>query len=100
MWCGKKNAPLPTGVITTSEGLELELVTSYKYLGVWLDGTLSFSQHISKLQAKVISRLGVLYHNRSSFIPAAKLTVSDYHFTHTRLETSFIDQQVRVLSSG
>ena len=54
---GKKNAPLPTGVITTSEGLELEVVTSYKYLGVWLDGTLSFSQHISKLQAKVKSRL-------------------------------------------
>ena len=32
MWFGKKNAPLPTGVITTSEGLELEVVTSYKYL--------------------------------------------------------------------
>ena len=42
MWFGKQNAPLPTGVITTSEGLELE-VTLYKY---WLDGTLSFSQHI------------------------------------------------------
>ena len=53
---GKKNAPLPTGVITTSEGLELEVVTSYNYLGVWLGGTLSFSQHISKLQAKVKSR--------------------------------------------
>jgi hypothetical protein len=49
MWFGKKNAPLPTGVITTSESLELEVVTSYKYLGVWLDYTLSFSQHISKL---------------------------------------------------
>ena len=33
MWFGKKNAPRPTGVITTSEGLELEVVTSYKYLG-------------------------------------------------------------------
>uniref|UniRef100_A0A4W5RL59 BHLH domain-containing protein n=1 Tax=Hucho hucho TaxID=62062 RepID=A0A4W5RL59_9TELE len=30
-------------MITTSEGLELEVVTSYKYLGVWLDSTLSFS---------------------------------------------------------
>jgi hypothetical protein len=63
---GKKNAPLPNGVITTSEGLELLVVTSYKYLGVWLDGTLSFSQHISKLKAKVKSRLGLLYRNRSS----------------------------------
>ena len=29
MWFGKKTAPLPTGVITISEGLELEVVTSY-----------------------------------------------------------------------
>ena len=64
MWFGKKNAPLLTGVITTSEGLELEVVTSYKYLGVWLDDTLSFSQQISKLQAKV--ELGFLYRNHSS----------------------------------
>jgi hypothetical protein len=74
MWFGK-NALLPTGVITTSEGLELEVVTSYKYLGVWLDNTLSFSQHISNLQAKVTSRLGFLYCNHSSFTPAAKLTL-------------------------
>jgi hypothetical protein len=53
MWFGKKNTPPPTGVITTSEGLELEVVTSYKYLGLWLDGSLSFSQHISNLQAKL-----------------------------------------------
>ena len=46
MWFGKKTAPLPTGVITTSEDLEFEVVTSCKYLGVWLDGTLSFSAHI------------------------------------------------------
>ena len=58
MWFCKKNAPLPTGVITTSEGLKLEVVTSYKNLGVWLDGALSFSQHISKLQAKVKSNRG------------------------------------------
>jgi hypothetical protein len=34
MWFGKKNAPHPTGVITTSEGLEFEVVNSYKYLQV------------------------------------------------------------------
>ena len=58
---------------------QLEVVTSYKYsykyLGVWLDSTLSFSQHISKLQAKVKSRHGFRYSNRSSFTPAAKLTL-------------------------
>ena len=62
-------------VMTTSEGLELEVVISYKYLGVWLDGTLSFSQNISKLQAKVKSRLGFLHCNPSSFTPVAKLTL-------------------------
>ena len=75
MWFGKKNAPLPTGVITTSEGLELEVVNSSLYLGVWRDGTLSFSQQISKLQAKVKSRLGFLYRNPSSFPTAVKLTL-------------------------
>jgi hypothetical protein len=75
MWFGKKNAPLTTGVITTSKGLDLEVVTSYKYLGVGLDGTMSFSQHISKLEAKVKSRLGFLYCNHFSFTPAAKLTL-------------------------
>ena len=66
---------MPPSVITTSEGLELEVVTSYQYLGVWLDSTLSFSQHISKLQAKVKSRLGFHYHNRSPFTIAVKLTL-------------------------
>jgi hypothetical protein len=75
MWFGKKNDPLPTGVTATSEGLELEVVTSYKYLEVWMDGTLAFSQHISKLQAKVKSRLGFLYRYHSSFTTAAKVTL-------------------------
>ena len=50
-------------------------MTSYKPLGVWLIGTLSFSQHISKLQAKVESRFGFHYRDHSSFTPAAKLTL-------------------------
>jgi hypothetical protein len=86
MWFGKKNAPLPTGIITTSEGFVLEVVTAYKYLGVWLDSALSFSQHISKLQARVKYRLGFLYRNRSSFTPAAKLTLIQMtHPSHARL---------------
>jgi hypothetical protein len=44
-------------------------------LVVWLDGALSSSQHISKLQAKVKYRLGFLYRNHSFFTPAAKLTL-------------------------
>ena len=75
MWFGKENEPLPTGMVITLEGLELEVVTSHKYLGVWLDGTLSFSQHISKLQAKVKSSFDFLYCNRPHFTSAAKLTL-------------------------
>jgi hypothetical protein len=83
---GKKNAPPLTGVITTSEGLELEVVTSYKYLRVCLDGTLSFSQHISNIEAKDKSGLGFLYHNRSSFTPSCQTNPdSDDHPTHARL---------------
>ena len=55
--------------MTTSEGLELELVSSYKYLGVWIDSTLSISQHISKLQAKVKSRLGFLTLIQRTILP-------------------------------
>ena len=57
MWFGKNNAPLPTGVIATSEGLEAEVVTSNKYLGVWLDGALYFSQHTSKLNLDLVSSI-------------------------------------------
>ena len=31
MWFGKKNAPLPTGVITTSEVLELPSTSTWEY---------------------------------------------------------------------
>jgi hypothetical protein len=44
-------------------------------LGVWFDGTLSFSQHISKLQAKVKSRIVFLFRNSSSFTTVATLTL-------------------------
>jgi hypothetical protein len=72
----------PQVLFTTSEGLELEVGTLYKYLGVWLDGALYFSQHISKMQAKVKSRLGFLYRNRSSFTTAAKLTLIQMTILH------------------
>ena len=50
MWFGKKNASLPTGVITTSEGLEFKVVTSYNYLGVWL---VLLSAHIKAFRLKL-----------------------------------------------
>ena len=38
----------------------LECVSSYKYLGVYLDSTLTFNQHIESLTKKVSKRLGVI----------------------------------------
>lgn len=76
MWFGMKKTVSHPGVITTVEGVELEQVNTYKYLGVWLDSTLSCSHHITKLQAKVKARLGFLYPNRSSFTQSAKLTLT------------------------
>lgn len=39
--------------IFSADGLELEFVSSYKYLGLWLDSSLSFNTHINNLLAKV-----------------------------------------------
>jgi hypothetical protein len=49
MWFGKKNAPLPTGVITTSKGLELDYRTQVL-------GSMAVL-----LSAQVNSRLGFIY---------------------------------------
>lgn len=43
-------------------------VTKYKYLGIWLDNTLSFS-----LQAKIKAKLAFLFRMRSTSTPFAKL---------------------------
>jgi len=46
--------------MSTLDGFSLEIVATYKYLGVCLDSSLSFHTHISKLQSKTKSRIGFL----------------------------------------
>jgi hypothetical protein len=46
MWFGKKNAPLPTGVITTSEGLELDLIQVLENGSMARQYTVLLSAHI------------------------------------------------------
>ncbi len=76
MWFSRKGAtPPPALNITTSTGTPLDQVSVYKYLGIWLDSTLSFSNHISNLQSKVKAKLGFLYRNRLTFTTSAKLTL-------------------------
>uniref|UniRef100_A0A673ZBM9 Reverse transcriptase domain-containing protein n=1 Tax=Salmo trutta TaxID=8032 RepID=A0A673ZBM9_SALTR len=68
-------APARPSSITTLDGSDLEYVDNYKYLGVWLDCTLSFQTHIKRLQSKMKSRIGFLYRNKASFTHAAKHTL-------------------------
>lgn len=59
--------------IITLDGFAIEWVDTYKYLGVWLDSSLSFQTHINQLQAKIKSRIGFLFRNKASFTFPAKL---------------------------
>ncbi len=38
----------------------IERVSVFKYLGLWLDETLSFNEHIGQISKKVNKRLGIL----------------------------------------
>ena len=47
----------------------LECVSAYKYLGIYLDTTLSFSEHIDYMRRKINKRLGVLRVSRTYMKP-------------------------------
>lgn len=61
--------------ITCMNGMALEYVKKYKYLGIWLDSSLSFITHINNLQTKVKARLAFLFRNKASFTYATKCTL-------------------------
>jgi hypothetical protein len=46
----------------------IEQVSEFKYLGIWLDSKVKFSTHISKVAAKISSKLGLLSRIRH-FLP-------------------------------
>ena len=75
MLFNRKNSVTCPTKITCADGSELEFVSSYKYLGLWLDNSLSFKFHVNNLQAKVKARLGFLYRNKASFTHSAKHTL-------------------------
>ncbi len=47
--------------ISFSDSSPLEQVSSFKYLGLWTDPVLSFSEHIKSIINKLSRSLGILY---------------------------------------
>ncbi len=67
-------------------GLDIERVSEYKYLGIWLDEKLTFKYHVDYLVCKLQQKIGFLYRNRANFplisrrrvFEAVFLSVLDY----------------------
>jgi hypothetical protein len=58
---------LPENVsIVTSGGLSIEKVSSYKYLGIWLDDKMSFKVHVGNLVTQLKLKLGFYFCNKAS----------------------------------
>ncbi len=51
----------------TLQGTVIELVKEYKYLGIIVDGVLSFSSHITQLKKKIKMKLGFNFRNKFCF---------------------------------
>lgn len=72
--------------IFTSGGTQIERVSTYKYLGMWLDDKLTFKIHIDALVKKLRVKLGFYFRNKSCFslearkklVHATFLSVIDY----------------------
>ena len=96
----KLNSPPTADNLYTIEGVPIEKVSNYKYLGVWIDDKLSFKKHISELITKIKPKLAFLYRNKACFdsksrkqlIQATILSVLDYcdtiymHAAHASLK--------------
>ena len=64
-----RNRPLNLSPITTRQGKAIEVVTSYKYLGILIDDGLSFINCIfNNLQKKLKLKLGFYFRNKAYFL--------------------------------
>ena len=86
LFSGKKKVPEVLPGITTAQGTPIELVASYKYLGITIDDGLCFKTHIKNLLKKLKLKLGFFFRNKSCFsfnarkrlVAATFLPVLDY----------------------
>lgn len=58
---------LDSFIISTRNGTNIERVTEYKYLGIWIDEKLTFKCRVSKLVSSLRMKIGFLCRNRLSF---------------------------------
>lgn len=78
---GTKAQPFP---ISTLNGISIEFVDSYKYLGFWLDKKLNFKHHIECLAMKLKFTLSFLYRLKSCFSMSSRKTlVAGLFLPHT-----------------
>ena len=61
--------------IVTAQGQTLEQVPKYKYLGIWLDDSLSFKPHVDNLLKKLRLKIGWFFRNKSCFSFETKKTL-------------------------
>ena len=61
--------------IFTLQNEEIELVNSYKYLGIWLDSKLSFQTHVDCLVKSLRSKIGFLFRNKACFSTRSRKTI-------------------------
>ena len=59
--------------ISCKDATPLQKVEKFKYLGVWLDPTLSFKVHVDHIVRKVNWRINMLYRSRSCFSRKVRL---------------------------
>jgi hypothetical protein len=71
-----RNRPLNLLPITTCQGKEIKVVTSYKYLGILIDDGLSLELHIQQLTTKFKLKLGFYFRNKACFSFEARRLVS------------------------
>ena len=57
----------PLNLSPTCQGKEIEVVTSYKYLGILIDDGLSFKLYIQQLTKKMKLKLGFYFRNKACF---------------------------------
>ena len=62
-----KKTPETALDIVTMQGQVLQVVSCYKYLGIWLDDCLTFKLQVTNLLKKLRVRLGFFFRNKSCF---------------------------------